>query len=126
MRSLFTIFGAFLFGIFCEIFIRVIIIFYHQTDWNFSGFSSMPNISWILIFGGGVFIATWISGMLTLTIANYSSKKHLIALFILYSTWRLSEFFAMDKPSLIYSLSIVSLHTIALILAYLIKEKTNV
>ena len=126
MKNLLTVIEAFVFGIFCEIFIRVIIIFYHQTDWNFSGISSMPAVSWILIFSIGIFIATWISGMLTLTLTNFSPRKHLLALFGLYLIWRLSEFYAMDKPSFMYALSIVSLHAIALILAFVIKQKSNV
>ncbi len=125
MKSVITVFGTFVFGIFCEIFIRIVIIFYHQTEWSFSGLSGIPGLSWLIILGLGIFTATWISGMLTVTITNFSPDKHLFALLALYFLWRLSEYFGMDEPSLSYSLGLIILQLTALFLSYIIKIKTN-
>lgn len=125
MKSVLTVIGTFIFGIFCEIFIRVVIIFYHQTEFNFSGLSGLPGFGWIVILGLGIFIATWISGMLTVTITHFSPNKHLLALFALYFLWRLSEFYGMEESSLGYSIGLILLQLIALNFAFIIKIKTN-
>ena len=126
MRSILTVIGSFVFGLFCEFFIRIVIIFYHQSEWVFSGISGLPGISWIAIFGVGVFTATWISGMLTVTITDFSPKVHLSALFSFYLLWRISEYFGMQIPSLGYSIGILFIQFCALFLALFIKIKSNV
>ena len=125
MKSVLTVLGTFIFGIFCEIFIRIVIIFYHQTEWSFSGLSGIPGLSWVMILSVGIFIGTWISGMLAVTITDFSPDKHLLALLILYFLWRLSEYFGMDEPSLGYTLGLIILQLTALTFSYIIKLKTN-
>lgn len=126
MKSIITIFGTFLFGLFFEFFIRIVIVFYHQTDWVFSGLSSIPDTNWIVIFGVGLFASSWISGMLTVTILNFTPFKHLLSLYFIIIFWRISEYFGMDEPSILYTLSITLLQGTALFLAYYLKIKSNV
>ncbi len=126
MKSIVTIIGTFFFGLFCELFIRVVIIFYHQSEFTFSGISSLPGFGWVFILGLGLFTATWIASMLAVTITNFAPFKHLIALFTLFLLWRISEYFGMDESSLIYTFGIIIIQFTAIALAYFIKVKTNV
>ena len=126
MKSILTLFGTFLFGLFFEFFIRIVIVFYHQTEWIFSGLSSIPGTNWIVIFCAGLFVSSWISGMLTVTIINFSHLKHLLLLYFIITFWRISEFFGMNEPSISYTISITLLQGTALLLAYYTKIKSNV
>ncbi len=125
MKSIITVLGSFLFVVFCEFFIRVVIIFYHQSDLQFYGISNFPGTSWIIILYFAVAIATWIGSMLAVTITTFSPIKHLLALSIVISLWRMSEFFAMNEPNFYYTLTILFFQFVAIWLALISKQKIN-
>jgi hypothetical protein len=126
MKSILTLFATFTLSLFFEFFIRIVIVFYHQTEWIFSGLSSIPGTNWIVIFCAGLFVSSWISGMLTVTIINFSPLKHLLLLYFIIIFWRISEYFGMNEPSISYTFSITLLQGTALLLAYYTKIKSNV
>lgn len=63
--------------------------------------------------------------MLAVTITTFSPIKHLLALSIVISLWRLSEFFAMDERNLYYFLTILVFQFVAIWLALISKQKIN-
>lgn len=125
MKSLLTISGTFLFTLFCDFFIRVVIIFYHQSEIKFYGVSSLPGFQWILLLLVGVGIATWIASMLLVTIINHSPEKYLLALSALFLLWRISEFFAIQEEALMYTITIILVQGVAIWLALITKRKIN-
>lgn len=119
MKSFMSVFGAFLFSIFLEGFIRIIIFFYHQTELNFFGISKLPDFSWIYVIYISVGIISWLSGMLAVSFAGFSPKKHLLALASLFFIWRLNEIiqtFNSEPQWYIFTIPFVSF--LGLFLAY--------
>lgn len=126
MKSILVVIGTFLFSIFLEGFIRVIILFYHQQEFHLFGTESLPGLSWILIVAVSVFLCSWISSMLSVTLTNYAAGKHLIALAVLFLGWRLLEILQIGfSENTLYSLSFISLQLLAVYLAYLFKKSMN-
>jgi len=123
MKNILAVVGTFTFAMFSEFFIRIVIIFYHHGEYQFYGISNLPGISWIIILGVGIFVATWISGMLLITITNFSIIRHLLSLFTLILFMRVSEFLAMENQEWLYSFSITIIQAFALYLAYFTKNK---
>ena len=126
MKSILTVAGAFLFSIFVEGFIRVIIIFYHKGEFSLFGISTLPGISWAIIILVSILIISWLSGMLTVTISGFSPVKHLIALGGLFFLWRLNEIFqSINTEPAWYLLAIVIVSFSGLYLSYLTQKKSN-
>lgn len=126
MKSILTVAGAFLFSIFVEGFIRVIIIFYHKGEFSFFGISSLPDISWAFIILTSILIVSWLSGMLTVTISEFSPVRHLLALGGLFVIWRLNEIFqSFNTEPVWYLIATVLISLTGLYLSYLTQKKTN-
>lgn len=126
MKSILTIFGTFLFSIFVEGFIRIIIVFYHQGVFSFFGISSLPSNSWVVILLIALLVIYWLCGMLTVTITESSPKKHLIALWVLISLFRINEIvhFYSIEPTW-YLITIFFIPLLSLSLSYITKIKSN-
>ena len=126
MKSIITVAGTFLFSIFVEGFIRVIIIFYHKSEFSFFGISTLPGISWAIIILISILIVSWLSGMLTVTIAGFSPGKHLLALGGLFLLWRLNEIFqTIGTEPVWYLTATVLISFSGLYLSYLTQKKSN-
>ncbi len=91
MKSILTVFGSFLFSVFVEGFIRVIIIFYHKGEFSIFGISTLPGVSWAIIILVSILIVSWLSGMLAVTITGFAPVKHLLFLAVLFLFWRATE-----------------------------------
>ena len=127
MKSIITVIGSFLFSIFLEGFIRLIIIFYHQGEFAFFGISKLPSISWVFIILASVIAISWISGMLTVTITGFAPIKHLISLAFLFLMWRLNEIILTQgvEPNW-YLFTITFSSILGLYLAYLTQKHSHV
>lgn len=123
MKSIITLLGTFIFSVFIENFARIVIIFYKQEELIFYGIESMPGSGWVAALFISVFLGSWLAGMLTTTIAPYSPKKHLTALFILMLLWRISEYYQLQGEQLIYSLGMICTHLVALSSVLFINKK---
>lgn len=127
MKSIITVIGSFLFSIFLEGFIRLIVIFYHQENFVFLGTSSLPNFSWVLIVIVSASVISWICGMLTVTITGFAPKKHLFALAVLILMFRVNEIFQTYKiESLWYLIAITFSSLAGLYLSHLTQKHSNV
>lgn len=91
MKSFLTVSGSFLFSVFVEGFIRVIIIFYHKGEFSIFGISNLPGVTWAIIILISMTIISWLSGMLAVTISGFSPIKHLCSLGVLFLLWRTIE-----------------------------------
>lgn len=112
MKSFISVVGAFLFSIFLEGFIRIIIFFYHQTELSFFGVSQLPDTSWVFVIYLSVLIISWLSGMLAVSFTGFSPKKHLLALAVISVLWRLNEIVQtinIEPDWYIFSIPFVSL-----------------
>lgn len=126
MKSFLTVAGTFLFSIFVEGFIRVIIIFYHKGEFSFFGISTLPGISWAIIILVSILIISWLSGMLAVTISGFSPTKHLLALGGLFLLWRLNEIFqSYGTEPVWYLVAIIIVSFLGLYLSYLTQKKSN-
>ncbi len=125
MKRIITLFGTFLFAVFCELFVRIVIIIYQQTEFTFYGTASLPGWQWIAIFAVAILISSWIAAMLNATIMNSAHPLNFGLLLLLMTTWRMSEYFANPEPELSFSLILVLMHAIALLLAYITKQKID-
>ena len=126
MRSIAVVFGAFLFSVFVEGFIRIVITFYHQQEFSLFGISSLPNLSWAVLIIIPVAIINWLSGMLTITLASFSPLKHLAALTVLVSLWRVNELVqSITYEPIWYFIAIFASAVIGLSLAYVMFKKMD-
>ncbi|MBO6524420.1 MAG: hypothetical protein JJ971_11375 [Balneolaceae bacterium] len=126
MKSFLTVFGSFLFSVFVEGFIRVIIIFYHKGEFSIFGISSLPGVSWAIIILVSILIVSWLSGMLTITITGFAPVKHLLSLAVLFMLWRATEIINIySSDPLWYLILSVIVSSGGLYLAYL-TQKSNV
>ncbi|MBO6793347.1 MAG: hypothetical protein JJ895_05520 [Balneolaceae bacterium] len=125
MKRIITLFGTFLFAVFFELFVRIVIIIYQQTEFTFYGTASLPGWQWIAIFAVAILISSWIAGMLNATIMNSAHPINFVVLLLLMFTWRISEYFANPDPELSFSLILILMHAIALLLAYFTKQKID-
>ncbi len=69
-----------MFSFFVEGFIRVIVLFYHKSEFAFWGASALPSYEWAIILVTASLLIYWLSGMLTVTATMHSPKKHLLSL----------------------------------------------
>ncbi|MFN1833917.1 hypothetical protein AB2B38_001540 [Balneola sp. MJW-20] len=92
MRSLFISFAGFILFLFMEGFIRLVILFYHRTEFIFFGINELPGKVWIIFILTGTLINSWFSGMISLTIDqdNLKIQGMYFGLFILF--WKCFEF----------------------------------
>lgn len=124
MKSLATVLGTFIFALFVENFTRIIIIIYKQQDMILSGIEALPGSAWVLALFATVATATWLAGMLTITIVPYAPIKHLSALFALMLIWRLSEYMYLSSETPVWYIpSIILCQFLALFLTQLPKIK---
>lgn len=125
MKSFISIFGAFLFSIFSEGFIRVIIIFYHKSEFSFFGLGALPSPSWIWIIFGSLILIYWLSGMLIVTVTGTSVIKHLTGYGTVLILWRIFELLlsSASEPLWYYVVSFVII-PFSLFLCYLTQQKT--
>ncbi len=123
MKSILTVFGSFLFSVFVEGFIRVIIIFYHKGEFSLFGISNLPGITWAIIILVSILIISWLSGMLTVTISGFAPVKHLLSLGVLFFFWRTTEIVSIygTDPGWYLVLSIIA-SAGGLYLAYLTQK----
>lgn len=125
-KSILTISGTFLFSLFLEGFIRIIILFYNKSDFVFWGITNLPSPSWIIVIYISVIIIAWLSGMLTVTICGFSPGKHLIALGIVFLLWRANEILqTISTEPLWYLLTIPLCSLTGIYLAYLTNKHSN-
>ena len=125
MKRIITLFGTFLFAVFCELFVRIVIIIYQQSEFTFYGTASLPGWEWIAIFAVAILISSWIAGMLNATITNSAHPLNFGLLLLLMVTWRMSEYFANPEPEFSFSLILVLMHITAIFLAYITKQKID-
>ncbi|MEQ9310470.1 MAG: hypothetical protein RLN90_13530 [Balneolaceae bacterium] len=126
MKSVITVLGSFLFSIFLEGFIRIIIIFYHQENFSFFGSSSLPGISWVLIVIISSGIINWISGMLTVTITGFAPKRHLLALTTLVLLFRINEIIQTHHIEFFWYLGAITTTSLTgLYFSYLTQKYSN-
>tara|TARA_R110000868_G_scaffold304437_30_gene565540 strand:+ start:2591 stop:2989 length:399 start_codon:yes stop_codon:yes gene_type:complete len=126
MKSIATVIGSFLFSIFLEGFIRVIIIFYHQESFIFFGTSSLPGLSWVLIIIVSTTVISWICGMLTVTIVDVSPIRHLFALAFLLLFWRITEIIqTYTSEPIWYLIGITAATFLGLYLSFLTLKHTH-
>lgn len=120
MKSILIVLGTFLFSVFVEGFIRIIIIFYHLGEFKFFGISTLPSFLWVIVILSSIPVITWLSGMLTITIASYAKEKHLYALGVLLLLWRFNELIqTYEVEPVWYLISLILLTISGLSLAYL-------
>ncbi len=126
MKSILTVLGSFLFSVFVEGFIRVIIIFYHKEEFSLFGITNLPGLSWVIIILFTMLIISWLAGMLTITISEFSPVKHLVSLTFLFIVWRLFEVLqTYETEPVLYHISIVLISLTGIYLAFLTHKKTN-
>ena len=125
MKRLITLLGTFLFAVFCELFVRIVIIIYQQTEFTFYGTGALPGWQWVVIFSITVLISSWIAAMLNATITNSKQPSTFLLLLILMITWRASEYFANPEPEFLFSLILISMHSLAILLAFKTKQKID-
>ena len=127
MKSILTISGTFLFSLFLEGFIRVIILFYNKSEFEYWGITNLPSPSWIIVIYISVIIIAWLSGMLTVTISGYAPSKHLIALGVVFLSWRVNEILqTIGTEPLWYLITIPVCSLAGIYLAYLTNKHSNV
>ncbi|MCR9132020.1 MAG: hypothetical protein NXI08_05590 [bacterium] len=125
MKRLITLLGTFLFAVFCELFVRIVIIIYQQTEFTFYGTGALPGWQWVVIFAVTILISSWIAGMLNATILNSKHFSNFLLLLILMIVWRVSEYFANPEPEFLFSLILISMHAVAILLAFKTKQKID-
>jgi hypothetical protein len=126
MKSILTVLGTFLFSQFFEAFARIVMVFYKQQEILLYGLDSVPGPGWVAILMLSIFAATWLAGMLTLTIVPHSPLKHLSVLFTLLFIRRISEFFQLDQGyALWYVVGILTLQILALFVVFVFKNKSD-
>ncbi len=130
MKSVLVVLGAFLFSIFVEGFIRIIVLFYHKSEFTFWGVSALPSPSWAIILVLASLLIYWLSGMLTVTATMHSPKKHLLSLAGLILLIKGNEVYqTYDIEPLWYLILILSAPIIGLYLSFFahskIHEKTD-
>ncbi len=87
MRSITAVFFGFGLNLFIEGFTRIIISFFHTLEPAFFGIDALPGIPWIVSVYLVSIVASWLGAMMTLTIAGFAPRKHLIAFLILLLLW---------------------------------------
>lgn len=123
MKSILTVLGSFLFSVFVEGFIRVIIIFYHKGEFSIFGISTLPGVSWAIIILVSILIVSWLSGMLAVTISGFAPVEHLLFLAALFMLWRATEIFNIyNSDPLWYLILSVFASSGGLFLAYLTQK----
>ena len=123
MKSIFTLLGTFLFSLFIENFARIVIIFYQREELIFYGLDAMPGIGWVISLFISVFLGSWLTGMLTVTIVPFSPIKHLSALFILMILWRVSEFSQLSAKDVYYIFGMILTQFAALVTVFILYRK---
>ena len=91
MKSILAVLGAFLFSFFVEGFIRIIVLFYHKSDFSFWGASALPSPEWAILLVIASLLIYWLSGMLAVTATMHSPRKHLLSLGVLILILKGSE-----------------------------------
>ena len=125
MKSILTVLGTFIFCQFIEAFVRIVILLYNQQEFVLYGLESIPGSGWVAALLIGIFTATWLAGMFTVTIIPHSPLKHLSMLFVLLILRRVSEFFQIDEPyAFWYIIAILALQFLALTIVFLIHKKS--
>jgi hypothetical protein len=126
MKSIITVFAAFLFCVFCEGFSRLIIIFYHKSEFSLFGAGALPSFKWIYLIFGALILIYWLAGMLTITVTNFAPKRHLLSLGLLLILWRVNEMIqtSFEEPLIYYLISFI-LIPLSLSLCYLTQQKLN-
>ena len=127
MKSIVSVLGAFLFTIFSEGFIRVIIIFYHKSEFLFFGTTPLPSSIWSIIIFAALLLIYWLSGMLVVTITNFAVVKHLVSFATLLLLWRVNEYVQTDgmEPVWYYAIHLLII-PFSVYLCFLTYQKTNV
>lgn len=91
MRNiLISLAGLFLF-LFMEGFIRLIILFYHRSEFVFYGISDLPGYIWVILILIGSLINSWFSGMLIFTVTNDTLKHQVTSFTIALAVWKFIE-----------------------------------
>lgn len=126
MKSIIVVFGAFLFTIFTEGFFRVIIIFYHKSEFALFGMASLPSYNWIAIIFAALIVIYWLAAMVVITIVPSATVKHLLSFGALLLLWRVNEMVqtSFAEPFWYYILVFI-LIPVSLSVAYLTQKKAN-
>ncbi|RNC85346.1 MAG: hypothetical protein ED557_00810 [Balneola sp.] len=126
MKSIIVVLGVFIFSIFVEGFIRIIVLFYHKTEFTFWGVSSLPSPGWAVALVIASLLIYWLSGMLVVTATMYSPKKHLLSLGMLLLLLKGSEVLqTYSIEPMWYLIMILSSPFIGLYLAYYTHSKIH-
>lgn len=79
----------------------------------------------MVLFAVIILISSWIAGMLNATILNSKHFSNFLLLLILMIVWRVSEYFANPEPEFLFSLILISMHSVAILLAFKTKQKID-
>lgn len=126
MKSILVVLGAFLFSFFVEGFIRIIVLFYHKSEFTFWGASALPSPEWAILLVIASLLIYWLSGMLAVTATMHSPAKHLFSLGILLIVLKGSEVYNTYAIEPIwYLLLILVAPIIGLYLAFFTHKKIH-
>ncbi|SMO37381.1 hypothetical protein [Gracilimonas mengyeensis] len=126
MKKLFIYLIGLIGFLFFEGFARLIILFYHRTDFHFYGVSHLPANIWIVVILLSVLVSTWLVSMLVLTILNQNPGKHAISFAGVLVLWRLFEMTnSWGQEPLWYFLSAIGLHLLGVFLAWMLYTRQD-
>ncbi len=91
MKSIGAVLLGFILSLFIEGFSRIIISFFFTIDFSFFGMSSVPGASWVLVVYVISIISSWFGCMMTMTVAGYAPRYHLLAFLSLTLLWSAFE-----------------------------------
>ncbi len=91
MKSIGAVFLGFILSLFVEGFSRIIISFFFTIEFSFFGLSSIPDTSWVIVVYLVSIISSWLGCMMTMTVAGFSPRYHLLAFLALTLLWSAFE-----------------------------------
>ena len=126
MKRILVFLGGFLGYWFLEGFIRLIIMFYHRSEFHFYGISSLPDDSWIIIIMIAVLINTWLVSMMVLSILKIRPMQNAFIISLIFLSWRVFEWVNSHQTEpLWYFITIILLHFLAVFLAFNLYKNQN-
>ncbi len=91
MKSIGAVLLGFILSLFVEGFSRIIISFFFTIEFSFFGLSSVPSTSWVIVVYVVSIISSWLGCMMTMTVAGFAPRYHLLAFLTLTLLWSVFE-----------------------------------